>query len=199
MNWVYKPFWGRASDEYCIGFVLFFAWDFRDSKNGISAIIDADLKESKNQVLISLVKYCWYLLLSVVFLAGMFCSYFYFEYVPGFPYSSESFYKVYYPLCFPCVAVFVAVLAWFGLLDVCSPWTAFLSNPIFYTIAQLSYTGYLWTLTSSFFIAYWLPVDFIDNMNVWHYTLYYFIFLVYNLSLAFVVSVLIERPFMKLA
>jgi hypothetical protein len=48
-----------------------------------------------------------------------------------------------YPLEYPAVACLTALVAWWGMTNAWGPWTAFLSHPLMYVLASLSYTGYL--------------------------------------------------------
>jgi hypothetical protein len=77
-----------------------------------------------------------------------------------------------------------------------------LSHPILYPLAALSYTGYL-----SSFIAAIHSIMLFDKLGVysdssglstWSFSIAYIVFTVINLTYATCLSLLIERPFMKM-
>jgi hypothetical protein len=76
------------------------------------------------------------------------------------------------------------------------------SHPALYPLATLSYTGYLLSFVAAIhtvmLLDAWNAVDVSGGVSTWVFSLCFSLFFCINLIYATALSLLIERPFMKL-
>jgi len=191
--YVYLPSWTRAA-EYGVGITIFFIYDYFFSSSKKKAQIQP-IGELKTYFEI-IVRVSFYIVVYFFLAFGLF-----------YILSDETWWKLSYyqyeGFSYFLWAATLGSIAILSIENVLWPVKYFLSWYVWYPIAQLAYTGGVLNMVISHATAVASIVtfgnDWNDDTSLWTYMYLYILVAASSLIFGYILSLLVERPFMNLA